>query len=53
MPHGITAKGLPPCNHGISLERIKEEYFTTIVIHEVIFCLNTVLRTGHISQIDD
>jgi len=50
MPHGITAKA---CIHGIGLEGVKEEYFATIVIHEVIFCLNTVLRTGHISQIDD
>jgi len=51
--HGITAKSLPPCRHGLSFEGIKKEGFTTIVIHEVIVCLNTVLRTGHIVQIDD
>jgi len=35
------------------LEGIKKEDFTTIVIHKVILCLNTVLRIGHIVQIDD
>jgi len=51
--HGITARSLPPCDHGVSLEGIKKENFTAIVIHEVILCLNIVLRIGHIVQIDD
>jgi len=53
MLHGITAKSLPPCGHGISSEGIEKEDFTTIVIHEVIVRLNTVLRIGHTVQIDD
>ena len=53
MFHGITAKSLPPCRHGLSFEGIKKEDFTTIVVHEVIVCLNTVLRIRLIVQIDD
>ena len=35
------------------MEGIEKEYFTTIMIHEVIVCLNSVLGIGHIVQIDD
>ena len=53
MLHRITATSLPPRGHGLSFEGIEKEYFTTIMIHEVIVCLNSILRTGHIVQIND
>ena len=53
MLHRIAATSLPPRGHGISLEGIEKEYFTTIVVHEVIVCLNTIFRCGHVMKIDN
>jgi len=51
--HGITATGLPPCRHCFCLKRIQEEDLSSIVINEVINCLNTIFRSSNIREIDD